>query len=200
MASIFKTFKRKPIPEGAEIITRKGRKCARFLNGKGRLMTIPLTEDGRQLLIESKKWAIKYKDADGVYRRRAGYTDRAATEQLKAQIERQVERRDAGIFDSSDQRLAEHARKPIADHLGDYHTHLESNVSAWHLSETMRRIKAVLGGCNAKFLSDIDATTVERWLNRLAQRGSGSRTRNTYLSSLKAFLNWCVDVGRLAPR
>ena len=76
MASMFKKTTRKPIPDGAEIITRKGRKCARFVNKQGTKLTLPLTDDGQLMLVESRKWYINYKNADGLYRRKAGYVDR----------------------------------------------------------------------------------------------------------------------------
>ena len=50
MASMFKKTTRKPIPDGAEIITRKGRKCARFVNKQGKKLTHPLTDDGQGTL------------------------------------------------------------------------------------------------------------------------------------------------------
>ena len=67
---------------------------------------------------------------------------------MKAQIERRTERREAGIIDSGDERLAEHARKPISEHIANYEQHLQSHVSEWHFSETRRRLKAIIEGCN----------------------------------------------------
>lgn len=36
----------------------------------------------------ARKWYVEYRDADGIVRRKAGYTDKAATQQLAAELER----------------------------------------------------------------------------------------------------------------
>ena len=80
MASIYKPTYTKPIPPGAEIVTRKGTRYARVRDRRGKLRSEPLTKDGTKLLVEQKKWRIEYADANGIRQRVAGYTDRKATE------------------------------------------------------------------------------------------------------------------------
>jgi hypothetical protein len=46
----------KPIPEGAEIVTRKGQRFARWKAGKGKTVEAPLSEDGTRVRLLSKKW------------------------------------------------------------------------------------------------------------------------------------------------
>jgi hypothetical protein len=84
--SLFKPTYTKPIPEAAEIVTKEGKRFARFSDPRGRKVLAPLTEDGTKILLESRKWYVKYKDAAGVERKKPGYTDRGATEQLAANL------------------------------------------------------------------------------------------------------------------
>lgn len=199
MASIFKPSYTKPIPPDAEIIHRDGQRFARFEDRTGTRRRVPLTKDGRKLRYQQRKWWIQYTDANGRVCRVAGFADKIATEQRAAQLERAVARCKAGIIDTHDELHAQHLQQPLDAHVEAYRLHLQvMEVSAWHLRETLRRLNAILSGCNAHFLNDITATHVERWLKLLTDRGTAARTRNTYLSSLKAFLNWCVTSGRLA--
>jgi len=47
MATIYKKKHPIPMPESAEIITRRGKKLARWASGKGQVRTAPLLDDGR---------------------------------------------------------------------------------------------------------------------------------------------------------
>src|SRR5205823_3523733 len=58
-----------------------------------------------------RRWYVKYRDADGIVRRVAGYADREATKQLAARLEREAARRQEGMIDP----CAEHHRKPLAE-------------------------------------------------------------------------------------
>ncbi len=195
----FKLTYKKPIPENAEILTRKGQKYARFEDARGKRRVWPLNpNDDTQMLVRSQRYYFNICLADGTWKRVKGFTDRAATQQEAAKLEREIARRKAGIVDGRHERLSQQQRRPILEHLRDYYEHMKNKgVSDWHFSETIRRLDAILKSCNPAFLNEIEATAVERWLNQLANEGTGARTRNTYLGSLKAFLNWCVDTGRL---
>ena len=63
-----------------------------------------------------RRWYVKYKDADGIVRRVKGHTDREATKQLAARLERDAARRQEGMIDP----CVESHRKPLAEHLDDY--------------------------------------------------------------------------------
>jgi len=92
----------------------------------------------------ARKWYIEYRDADGIVRRKAGYTDKAATQQLAAELERNAERRKAGLID----RFAEHRKRPLAEHLADYESHLRNTgASPHHIATVVPRVRKVLGGC-----------------------------------------------------
>ncbi|TXT39349.1 MAG: hypothetical protein FD138_99 [Planctomycetota bacterium] len=42
MATIYKAMFTKPLPTGAEIVTVKGKRCARWRSGKGKQRTAPV--------------------------------------------------------------------------------------------------------------------------------------------------------------
>ena len=85
MARIFRQTYTKPIPPGAEIHTRNGRRFARFKDGSGRVRTAPVSEDGTRVILDTAKWYIDYRDGNGNPRRVAGFTDKRATEQKAAE-------------------------------------------------------------------------------------------------------------------
>jgi len=63
--------------------------------------------DGKRVTRTARKWYVEYVDADGIVCRRAGFSDKAATQQLAAELERNAERR----------------KRPLKEHLADYRTH-----------------------------------------------------------------------------
>jgi DNA polymerase I len=56
----------KPIPAGAETVTKKGQRFARFRTRKGKAVDAPMTDDGNRIRLLSRKWYGEYRDADGV--------------------------------------------------------------------------------------------------------------------------------------
>src|SRR5436305_15066538 len=131
----------------------------------------------------------QYLDADGKRQRVPLSSDKVAALQMLADLERDTERKKVGVVD----RFAEHRKAPIDTHLADYETHLRNkNTSPKHLSETLRRLRAVLDHCAVRGLNDLRPENVERFLAGLAEEGASARTRNTYLASVKAFSHWCL--------
>jgi hypothetical protein len=88
MASVFRQTYKRPVPPGADIITRKGERLARWKDRRGRTQTAPLSEDGRQVVLEYRCWYIAYQDHTGKRVVEKGYTDRQATEQRARDLER----------------------------------------------------------------------------------------------------------------
>jgi integrase len=165
----------------------------RYVDSKGRQVRKG-TPGARKVKKRAAKWYGQYLDADGKRQRVPLSSDRLAALQMLADLERDTERKKVGVVD----RFAEHRKAPIDTHVDDYETHLRNKgVSGKHLSETLRRLRAVLSHCGVRGLADICPEGVERFLAGLAEEGTSARTRNTYLSSAKAFSRWCLKTRRV---
>src|SRR5579872_6085770 len=90
-----------------------------------------------------KRWYVKYRDADGIVRRVRGYTDKEATKQLAARLERNAARGKEGMVDP----FEAHHKRPLAEHVEDYRRYLaaEGNT-ADYVAQTCSRVLAVNEG------------------------------------------------------
>jgi hypothetical protein len=79
MGTIYRKYDLKPIPPGAELIVRGGRKLARFRDGRGLLKSHPLNDDGTKMVVERRCWYFDYDGPDGRKTGVKGYPDREAT-------------------------------------------------------------------------------------------------------------------------
>jgi len=155
--------------------------------------------DGRRVTRTAKKWYVEYTDADGIVRRKAGFTDKGATQQFAADLQRQVERERAGIIDQKSIDLSRGLSAAINQHVEAYRVYLQSSgVAAYHLVESMWRLRRVIADCRVARLADVKSEPVQAWQTLREAEGMGPRTRNTYTSSLRAFVRWCIADGRMA--
>src|SRR5262249_19883247 len=112
----------------------------RYIDSKGRQVHKG-TPGARKKKVRTTKWYGQFVDADGKRQRVPLSTDKVSALQMLADLERIEERKKVGVID----RYAEHRSAPIETHLADYETHLRNKgVSRKHLSETMRRLRAVV--------------------------------------------------------
>lgn len=172
MASVYKPTYTKPIPTGAEIFTRKGERFARFKNRKGKTITAPLTEDGTRVRLESAKYVIEYKDANGKPKKAKGYKDKKASDQKAAELEKKAERKEEGLCDP----FEEHSKRPLREHLDNYRVALESrdNCPAY-VDLTIARLTALFDGCSFQYIRDLDAARVAEWLSDLRRQGKPAK-------------------------
>jgi hypothetical protein len=118
-----------------------------------------------------RRWYVKYRDADGLVRRVAGYTDREATKQLAARLERDAARRQEGMIDP----CAEHHRRLLAEHLDDYRRCLlAKGDTEKHARQTARYAAVVLDGCHFVFIPDLSASAVAEFLHSLRRDGAAT--------------------------
>src|SRR3954453_4304439 len=75
---------------------------------------------GQKETRKSRKWYVKYRDADGIVRRVPGFTDKEATRQLASKLERGTELARVGIFDP----FEAHRKRPLSEHLVEFESHL----------------------------------------------------------------------------
>ncbi len=200
MASIFKPTYTKPIPDSAKIVRRGGQRFAKFRSARGQIVTAPLTRKGDRIRLDSETYRIEYRDADGKTKRKKGYTDLKATEQLAAELERDAEHVRSGYKPKEHEHLA----RALKWHLEDYRASLvDKGTSEQQARQVHNRVKRLLGACRFTLWSDIDATKVQRQLadwreGPKGKRGMSAQTSNWYLQAIKGFCAW-LDRERRAP-
>jgi integrase len=146
---------------------------------------------------KSPTWWIRYYTPDGKRHKVKGYTDKKATENKAAELERRGIRVDAGLVDASDV----HAKRPLAEHLADYVRYLTAKGgTAEHVDLTESRVLACLDRCRFVRMSDLQPSAVVGFLAELrkpSKAGDGQErpgrsisTANGYLTSVKGFTRW----------
>jgi len=133
MASIYKQTRKIPIPQGAEIITRRGRRLARWIDRKSLCKrTGPLSDDGNQIVVQAKWYTVAYHDHEGKRREVASRTpDHDAALTLAAKLETEAMQRSKGLIDPKAERHAQEKRRTLAAHVGDFNKALEGCHGRW---------------------------------------------------------------------
>ena len=186
MAHVHKPTYTAPIPTGAKIVTRKDQRLARFKR-KGRMVEAPLTDDGQKCRLETAEWYVRYKTADGKWKREKGYTDRQATDALATRLEKGVARNREGLTDP----FEKHRRRPLLDHLDDHRTTLAArNCTPEHTYQVISRATRIINGCGFEHMDDLSASSVQAFLAELREGGISAQTSNHYLRAIKQFSRW----------
>ena len=219
MADVFKPTYTRPIPQGAELFTRKGKAYARFCGANGKVRAAPVAQDGEKILLEQEKFAGYYRDYHGKRRKVSLCRDRSASRSAWLRLLKIVELLRAGrpappiddvppiIRDVVERALEDSGqaskayrlcRDPIEDHLEDYLSHLESSgATAKHRQEAERCIETVIEACRFATLAEVEIAPLVRFVNDKKKEGASARTTNVYCDRLHAFVRWAVKTGRL---
>ncbi len=149
--------------------------------------------DGSKVTKETRKWYIDFVDHDGRRRRVPGFTDKVATQQRAAELERGVERRRSGLVD----RFAEHLKRPLADHVDEWGEALTAKGGTeQHSKLSANRVRRIVKACKFRLWSDVSASRVSRYLADRRSEGLSAESSNHYLRAFKSFCRWCVLDGR----
>ena len=213
MAAVYKKKYPTPMPEGAEIVERRGKKMARWTNGKGQERIAEVLDDGRVQFI-SDCWYVRYTDASGKMRREStGCRDKRAAERALADILSNVEKVKVGVVTPTEMVAVGHLDTPLTKHTGHYLADLAvrnvrgRRVSPKHVKHVRDGLTRVISECGFKTLRDIDRRAVHRWMDKKAtsprnpddpdSEPLSARTINMHRSAIVAFCNWRVAEGRL---
>ena len=166
------------------------------------------------------KWYVEFKDHHDLYRRIPGTVDKAATETIGRYLDRVVANRIARAEPSGDvaawlesappslvERLAAYdlidprrlaSGQLLEAHVDAYATALrERGRSAKHVDLTIRRVRRVATAAGVRYWSQLTADAVSRGLAKVqADDGFSDKTRNAYVTALRAFCTWMVKQGR----
>ena len=149
-------------------------------------------KNGKRIRKKSKFWYIDYKTADNTRRRVKACKDKAATIQLAAKLEREVELELTGMAD----KYKEYRKKPLTEHLRDFEASLlaKGNTKEY-VEQTLVRIKPVFVDCKFVHWKDISMSILQKHLAslRTKENGIGAQTLNYYLQSIKQFCRWMVQ-------
>jgi len=213
MATVYRKKYPIPMPEEAEIIVRRGKKVARWQNGKQQVRTAEVLDDGRVQFV-SDCWYIRYRDADGLMRREStGCRDRQAAEKVLADRLADVEKVKAGVMSKEEMTAAEQLDTPLCQHTQDYLAELAirtirgRRVSAKHVRHVRDQLNRLIRDCRFRLLRDVTRKAVGRWMAKTARlprdpdkedsQPLSARTINMHRAAVVAFCNWCVAEGRL---
>jgi len=194
MASAYKPTYHRPIPEGAERCTLKGKPAVRYKDKHGRVQVRPLTDDGTRMIREQSRWWMKWQLPGGETRREKGFRDRTATEQEAARREREAARMAAGFVEVEEKHLV----APLGEHLDAFLADQERAGRSDKYREILKsRITRMKDACGWHTLRAVQPSTVTPFLASLKSQGLASKTVNEYLAAASVFLNWCVQQRRL---
>ncbi len=201
MGHLFMPAARRPIPKGATFTERDGQRIARWTDRQGRSCTgeVLATPDGDRVVVRGKSWFVRYRDAFGVMRTVAtGVRDESAARAVLVELEKRTERVRSGILSPEEDAAADHRRSEIGQHIEKYLASLRARGDGErHVRNQKRLMGAVFSECCMRSLADVRRETIESWLTTGANAMRSARTRNTYVGSVRGFMRWCVETGRL---
>ena len=88
----------------------------KMVNGK----RVTVTRDGKTVYEKQTKWYVQYRDAQDKLVLVPGYTDKRATEQMAAKLEREAELERSGVVDQ----YAKHRKRSLTEHVDEWHQSL----------------------------------------------------------------------------
>lgn len=163
MARVFRQQYTRPIPEGAERITHKGKPAVRFKGQDGKPVVAPLTRNGDRCRVASPVW---YGRVNG--ERVALCTNKAAAELMLSDLIRKAEMGKAGVVDP----FEAHRDRPLAEHLADFRRDLEARDNSPRYTEMVAsRLEDLIRGCGFALIRDLDASRAQDWLADLRRKG-----------------------------
>jgi len=146
------------------------------------------------------RWMIAWTDETGRRRTRKAYTDKVLSEKLARRLEDDARARREGTIDAGAERMAQHATRPIAEHVAEYRRYLEAKAnSPEHVDLTVARLDLAIANCKWEMIADIDASSLDGHVERLHGQKRSRATINHHLRSVKSFSRWLFTNHRL-PR
>jgi integrase len=220
MGTVFKPFVTRPLPQGAEVVTRAGKRVAVWADAAGKKRQAPVTAgDTPRLRERAGTYTAQYRDGAGVVRRvPTGCKSLDAARAVLTDLESRAEKVRAGIVTAAEAAVADFADAPVVEHVDAYLDALARKrgkgarraTSRQHVANVDYTLRLVVGECGFRRLRDLNRDAVDRWVHRLLElpdidattndttpRRPAARTVNAKLATLTAWGNWLVDSGRL---
>jgi len=151
-------------------------------------------DNGKKVVRQSEKYYTRLTDADGIKRTIALFTDKTASQQQAANLQKEIELARAGVID----RYKDHRSKLLNEHLKDFKQYLlDKGDTKDYANLTHNRVKAMLTECRFTFIADVQPSRLQRYIAEQKRNGLGIKSCNYYLTAAKIFFNWMVDDRRI---
>ena len=210
MGTIYKKAVTRPLPTNATTKERRRRATAKELRrdpttaticetvaawsdrtGKKRTAVVVIGADGSpRIRDESATYTAKYRDADGVVQEVAtGCRDADAARTKLAELMRTAERIHSGALSRSDAEVGKWRNVPITVHVADYIDDLRARgLNADRVKTSERYLTKDCDGCGFKWLRDVNADALRKWLR--SDSAMGAATYNWHSALWSAFGSW----------
>ena len=196
-----KTFT-KPLPDGAELFTRKGETFARWKDAAGKTRTAPVTTaaDGSpRIVATASTYTAKYRDGAGhIVEASTGCRDKAAAAAFLHDLEVRADKVRSKLRTAAEDAIIDNQQTALSAHVAAFLEHQQAKgITQTQIDNTRSRLTRIAADCHFKQLSDLNATPLERWLVARQGEGMGAATRNGYREAWVTFGNWAVRNQRL---
>ena len=195
MGSVFRVWKTMPMPVGATV-SKNGTVT---WTAKGKKRTGKLSKTGN-VTVQVDTWTAKFRDENDKIRCVPTKTTiRSVAEGILAQHEKEVARIKTGVITRAELDKAQVKQKSLDELLEQFRTKMVADGStAQHIHNALQRITILFARCEIDSVASIRRETVERWVaNELTSKIRSMRTINSYVTSVKSFVQYLVDTGVL---
>ncbi len=146
--------------------------------------------------VKVRKWYVRYRDYDGQLKTVPGFTDKGATQQLAAKLERESSMIQAGLLSPA----ARFKDESLDEHLLAFEQFLRAKqVSEGQVSLVLTRCRKLLELCKIRRLAELRAESIAKVLADLRakkgdKQGISAQTSNHYLRAIKQLTRWlCLE-------
>lgn len=189
MAHLFRPQYTRIVPNGAQV--KNG--VARWKGRKGEMVEgILLVGDPTRCRVECDTWYVEYIDHLGKRCQRKGYRDKKLTDRMRVDIERDLERIQAGeIVNAPGLRSV-----PLVVRLvEDWRASMESRqLTEATIKNALGYVTRIIADCGIIKVGDITEKKVSRAIESY-RKTIVNQSANHYISAIKVFCNWLVKSG-----
>jgi integrase len=199
--AVYRETYTKPVPVGAELLTKGDERHARWTDRRGRKRTAKVItgKDGSdRVVFTSNTHVARFRDGAGVVRKvGTGCRTKDAAAAVLTDLRGRAELVRANVLSPAQAAAADHAGSPIAPHVDAYLLALGRKACVAHVKNVRRLLGRLIAECGFGRPADLRREPLEAWLATRQRDGMSARTGNTYLSAAAAFAEWCRENDRL---
>ena len=139
-------------------------------------------------------WWHEWSGSKQSRRTRLAYSDKRESERFAQDQEDQSRMRKDGRIDAMAERLADHAHRPLADHVDDFEQYLiGKGNTAKRVQRVISSINDAATACEWSVISQLDAAQLQAHVTTMKASGLGHAAINGRLQAVKSFARWLVQ-------